>query len=1377
MNSEPIQNGSIKQLKSKIKKFRNNFNNTHGRMPNQSDIKARPNILTLYSQLRSLVQPPKKKIIKDRKSVTNNVMHVQNSENNGISKGWVRRKDLEKPKFDEMNNNSKQHNINLHGKKKTKYSKFDGFDGNVLRRASGSVTREYAKNKKRKESSDSISTSVSSTPSFLLSNSINSMNSGYVDNKNQNNITLNNNNNKKINKNILAGRNQKRIKLLDGSVSFKIKRINKPTNRNKSNVNQNNINQRLRGVGRLNVNKDATMRREHCLLLPVITAAISNNTTTKTTTFIPKEQHRVIDTNVAKDNATKEKKNNEDITMKANTEVEHDGNVTSNSLIQAKATVSFLPPPPPPPPPPPISLARHSKVPGFKQSTKKVNSSAISSTSSSSSFSLGDVKKKSSSKAKNNANNQISENYVRIDLKKRWRGKKKLGSGKFRAHKEFMRKRAENTENKDTDRKNSRLMNSGRDIIDDLLELSEERQDSNGSNDDKSNVPKCPGHGYPCIIKKVKKSGKNKGREFYVCPLDRKQQCKCFFWVDDSVAIAMQEFYGNDTKEEQRAKRIESEKRKLLQLTVKELKIRLSRRNLPIKGKKDELIDRLVKSICEITTTAAQANGLNANGDIYNSNNNSYSSSSDEDLEEDDSGMESDDSLELIEATPALPPPSNVVNTKYQNSASNNSIVRRRLHELLEEKYGFKSYRKGQLWGIERTLKGESSLVVLPTGGGKSLIYQVAAMMSDGLTLVVSPLLSLMRDQLEHLPHGLHGAALNSTMGKVEIARVLRDLRERTLKVLFVSPERLFNASFQRLLGKPGLMPPISIAVIDEAHCISEWSHNFRSSYMRLNQVLRGSDDISLNAKCVLALTATATPPVVKHIATSLQLPEDGVLLESWKRPNLSLNVEKDTDKYQMLNKLLKSTIFVKMKKNNNKKSVSNNRYQGFRETQTLNSIIVYVFRQYDANNVAQFLKQQGFSAAAYHAGMSWNDREKVQSAFISGRTKIMVATVAFGMGLDKSDVRGVIHFHLPKSIENYVQEVGRAGRDGKESHCYLLLHDADFIKNHSLAHADSIDSIQVRKLLKCVFEKHECEKSSSGFSKRRTVCIIEDQMSKKIDMKANIMETLLCHLTLPPYNLLELLPNACITCVVTCKFSIEKIKNESTNCRKIFELSKLKTTVIDQRNGYDKGSGVYEVNVPDVAYQTNIPEIEVRRVLDDLRHRNFITTTWTDRSFRCIPKKNIHLSPELYDKLCDFLWKKTSIFEESLRTKAETMYIVARNELSNDIISKYFSGNTKELLDTFREHEAMIPFDKAKVPLLRADVHVLLRDQRLKEKKVLATPRAITRIFHGISSPAFPYIDFKGSVFWGRHLSIEFNVLLGHVKEIITNLKTLSKK
>ena len=172
-------------------------------------------------------------------------------------------------------------------------------------------------------------------------------------------------------------------------------------------------------------------------------------------------------------------------------------------------------------------------------------------------------------------------------------------------------------------------------------------------------------------------------------------------------------------------------------------------------------------------------------------------------------------------------------------------------------------------------------------------------------------------------------------MGKVQIARVLRDLRERTLKVLFVSRERLFNASFQRLLGKPGLMPPISIAVIDEAHCISEWSHNFRSSYMRLNQVLRGSDDISLNAKCVLALTATATPPVVKHIATSLQLPEDGVLLESWKRPNLSLNVEKDTDKYQMLNKLLKSTIFVKIKKNSPRSYAREHAAAGWHRQQT----------------------------------------------------------------------------------------------------------------------------------------------------------------------------------------------------------------------------------------------------------------------------------------------------------------------------------------------------------------------------------------------------------------------------------------------------------
>ncbi|KAG5189261.1 hypothetical protein JKP88DRAFT_302490 [Tribonema minus] len=298
---------------------------------------------------------------------------------------------------------------------------------------------------------------------------------------------------------------------------------------------------------------------------------------------------------------------------------------------------------------------------------------------------------------------------------------------------------------------------------------------------------------------------------------------------------------------------------------------------------------------------------------------------------------------------------------------------------------------------------------------------------------------------LARLPPQLPGACLSGRHGGLgAVARTVRDLRAGRVKVLFVSPERLCSAAFQRLAAARGVLPPVSLLCLDEAHCMSQWSHNFRPSYLRLR-----TEAAALNARCVLALTATASRAVVSELCASLSIPACGVRVGSWQRPNLRVAVQRvadDAAKRRVLRALMAQPAFGD------------------------GACIVYVWRQVSAEVVAEFLQSEGHSAAAYHAGMDAGERAKVQAAFMRRRVRVMVATVAFGLGVDMACVRAVIHYDAPSSLEGYVQEVGRAGRDGAPAHCRLLLSDADFAARHSLAHSNHMQRAHVLGLLRAVF-------------------------------------------------------------------------------------------------------------------------------------------------------------------------------------------------------------------------------------------------------------------------------------------------------------------
>jgi len=329
------------------------------------------------------------------------------------------------------------------------------------------------------------------------------------------------------------------------------------------------------------------------------------------------------------------------------------------------------------------------------------------------------------------------------------------------------------------------------------------------------------------------------------------------------------------------------------------------------------------------------------------------------------------------------------------------------MHNTLEQVFGYPQFRPGQEAAIGAVLAGRSAAAIFPTGSGKSLCYQVPALLLPHLTLVVSPLLALMQDQLAFLKrHGISAGSIDSAQGRDDANDVMARARSGELKILMISVERLKNERFRNFLQQV----PISLLVVDEAHCISEWGHNFRPDYLKLPDYQR-----QFNIPQALLLTATATPKVIADMQARFAIAEKDVVTTGFYRPNLNLLVEPvhGQDKRRRLVEWMSERAGQPS--------------------------IVYVTLQKTAEHIAEHLGRNGIQAEAYHAGLPNDQREAIQKRFMAGESNCIVATIAFGMGIDKSDIRNVVHFDLPKSIENYSQEIGRAGRDGQPSDCLVL--------------------------------------------------------------------------------------------------------------------------------------------------------------------------------------------------------------------------------------------------------------------------------------------------------------------------------------------------
>uniref|UniRef100_A0A182JP47 ATP-dependent DNA helicase Q4 n=1 Tax=Anopheles christyi TaxID=43041 RepID=A0A182JP47_9DIPT len=724
--------------------------------------------------------------------------------------------------------------------------------------------------------------------------------------------------------------------------------------------------------------------------------------------------------------------------------------------------------------------------------------------------------------------------------------------------------------------------------------------------------------------------------------------------------------------------------------------------------------------------------------------------------------------------------------------------------------FGHQSFRHGQERAVMRVLCGLSTLVTLSTGAGKSLCYQLPAFLyrknRNCITLVISPLVSLMEDQVHGMPDFLNAHCLHTNQTPKVRDRTMQAIAAGEVDVLLISPEAVVSGEkstgFGSLLRQ---LPPIAFACIDEAHCVSQWSHNFRPSYLMICKVLPQRPPFKQGKQSIVS--HLAIPDGLQGIISDIPLPD-----------NLLLTVSRDANRDVALVELLQSERFS-----------------------TLQSIIVYCTRRDDCERVATFIrtcfqdaaraaaaanahkrKRLNYVAEPYHAGMPASRRRTIQNAFMSGELRIVVATIAFGMGINKSDIRAIIHYNMPKNFESYVQEVGRAGRDGLLSHCHLFLDSKGKDRNElrRFIYANSIDRHVVRKLLQKIFVPCACSKiltnkdlaqelreelkvvngidwdeefeelsASNGPRKRlcpgHEICFSIETTVQQLDIPEENITTFLCYLELDEQRYIQALSPAYTMCKVMSYGGARPLRQAAKECPPL-----AMAFALDLKRGISHAtSTAIEFPVIDVAsaigWDSGVVKYQLKNLewttVNNARKRSPISVMFTDLGFRVRAPGD--LTDEELDHALDGLYERVTHQERTqlaqLQYIADALNSVCFNSIGplsradcptgpsdklKTIVREYFTTDiSKENIEIIPE-----PDDTTDEQLI-ADIRTAI--YRYPENNF--TGRAIARLFHGVQSPNYSALVWSRSNFWRAYTKTDFNRIVRLANAEIVRMRT----